>query len=243
MDGDLLIDLAAAGAGGRVQEASDEFFAPKERLLADEDPVRDPGRPSRHGVWMDGWETRRRRSRGHDWAIVRLGLRGIGRRVVVDTTHFTGSHPESCAVEAADMPGDPNIVDLVRARDRWVDLLPRVPVEPDSRNVFNVAHGLPVTHLRLVAYPDGGIARLRCFGEPVPREGVLDGETTVDLACISSGARAIECSDRHFGSPNDMLVPGPPHDGRSGWLTRRRRDGGSDWAVIRLAGPGTLERL
>ncbi|NQV07204.1 allantoicase [bacterium] len=239
----LLIDLAAASVGSTVLEASDEFFGPKGRLVLDEAPVADPQRSAKHGVWMDGWETRRRRSPGHDWAIVRLGLRGVIRTVQVDTTHFTGSHPDTCAVEAIDMPGSPNIVDLVRARDRWIELLPRLPAEPDSLNEYNVAGSGPVSHVRLVVYPDGGVARLRCFGDPVPPDGLLDGTTPVDLAAISSGARVIDCSDAHFASPNQMLANGRPNGPRDGWLSRRRRSTGSDWALIRLAGIGRIERI
>jgi allantoicase len=238
---ELLIDLAAAGLGGRVLEASDEFFAPKENLVADSPPVLDPDRRTSRGRWMDGWETRRRRSAGHEWAIVRLGLPGVLRTVVVDTSHFTGSAPGQVSVEAIDLPGDPNIVDLVRSRDRWTEVLARSDVAPNTANVFPLAQSEAVTHVRLVLYPDGGVARLRCLGEPVPPDHILRTEGA-DLAAIASGGRVVDCSSRG-SNPNRMLRGGKPEGPSDGWLTPRRRDPGYDWAVIRLAGPGQVDRL
>ena len=79
-----LPDLAARRLGGMVLLANDEFFAPKENLLEPADPVFDPDRYTDRGKEMDGWETRRRREPGHDWCIVRLGIPGIVRGVVVE---------------------------------------------------------------------------------------------------------------------------------------------------------------
>src|SRR5947199_7905623 len=83
-----LVVLAAERLGGAVLAANDEFFAPKENLLKTAPPVFVEGRYTDVGKWMDGWETRRRREPGHDWAIVRLGLPGVPRGVIVDTAHF-----------------------------------------------------------------------------------------------------------------------------------------------------------
>jgi allantoicase len=232
----LLIDLASYDLGGRALEASDESLGPKERLVATEPPrLPEPGARQR-----DGWETRRRRDGGHDWVIVRLGLRGILRRLVVDTSTFAGDEPEACSLEAIDLPGKPNIVELVRDRDRWFEALPRVPID-HGPNEFNLPSDLPATHVRLVLYPDGGVARLRCHGEPVPSPGPCGSDRILDVAAITSGGRVVDCSSPGATSPNRML--GEPAGGPGGWLTPRRRRPGHEWAVIRLAGAATLDRI
>ncbi len=233
-DPDLLIDLAAERFGGRVVEASDEQFAPASRLIAD-------GHPGTGGDRIDAWATRRRRRPGHDWAVIRLGLPGVVRRVVLDTSHITGSHPSEVSVEAIHLPGSPNLIELVRQPERWRDIVARTPVEPDHVASFPVAWSEPATHVRLVAYPDGAIARLRVLGEPIaPAEAIGNPET--DVASIAAGAITLDCSDAHYGNPNDMLTADKQRRG-PGWLTRRRRDGRHDWAVIRLSGPSELQRV
>src|SRR6266567_1675325 len=112
MDFTELIDLAAERLGGSVLVANDEFFAPKENLLKAGDPVFMEGKYTDLGKWMDGWETRRRRTPGHDWCIVRLGLPGVIRGVMVDTSHFTGNYPEHFSLEACAREGQPNVEDL-----------------------------------------------------------------------------------------------------------------------------------
>jgi allantoicase len=240
---DLLVDLAAARVGGKVLAANDEFFAPKEGLIADGDPVWDPDKYTARGKWMDGWETRRRREPGHDWAILRLGIPGLIRTVIVDTRHFTGNFPESAAVEAIDLPGTPDLVELARDPSRWTEIVSRRALRGDTRNEFEAAPMGRATHARLVIHPDGGVARLRLFGDPVPPDGLLDGETEVDLAALTNGARAIDCSDRHYSSPNRMLLDGRAKGMWDGWETRRRRGPGNEWAVIRLAGRGSVNRI
>jgi allantoicase len=231
----LLIDLASHALGGRAVEASDEFFSPANRLVADDPPQ--PPQPGHRR--RDAWETRRRHAEsGHDWAIVRLGMRGIVRRVVVDTSHAGPDRPEGCSLEAVDLPGAPNIVELVRDPQRWATIVPRHSLG-EGVTRFDVPAGHPATHVRLVVYPDGAISRLRCLGEPLPPDGVLG--KVADLAAVASGARVVDCSGTGPTSPNRMLgAPGPAPDG---WLTARRRSPGNEWAVVRLAGPGLLERI
>ena len=88
------IDLASERIGGAVVAANDEFFAGRENLVRAAAPV-ERDEYVLTGKWMDGWETRRRREAGHDWCIVRLGLRGAVRSLVVDTSFFRGNYPES----------------------------------------------------------------------------------------------------------------------------------------------------
>jgi len=240
---DLLVDLASERLGGKVLAVNDEFFAPKENLVKDAEPLWNPDKFTAHGKWMDGWETRRRREPGHDWAVVRLAIPGIVHHVIVDTAYFTGNFPESASLEAIDLPNDPSLVELVRDPARWTEIVPRTPLRGNTLNELPVAVGGRITHVRLVIYPDGGVARLRVLGEPVPPEGLLDGQHQVDLALLNNGARAIDCSDRHYSSPNRMLVPGRALGMWDGWETKRRRGAGNDWAVIRLAGRATVQRI
>ena len=219
---ELLIDLSSAQIGGNVLAASDELLGPKEGLLTSS---------------QAGWETRRRHAKGHDWAIVALGVPGVIRHVVVDTTGFVGRQPAQISVESIRLPGSPDIVELVRDPGRWAEIVPRSSPAIDRVETFVVGSAHAATHIRLVMYPDGGIAGLRVLGDPTPREGLLDGEAEIDLAAVGNGARVIDCSGPSFSSPNEMLG----NDGR--WLTHRRRDTGHEWAMIRLAGRGSLDRL
>jgi allantoicase len=167
-----LVNLASTRLGGRVLEANDDFFAPKENLLNPSKPVFIEGKYTSRGKWMDGWETRRRRTPGYDWCIIRLGLAGIIRGVVVDTSHFKGNFPSHFSLDACDLGLSAQYKnEKRRLRDsatRWVELVPQTALQGDTQNQFPVAHASMVTHLRLKIYPDGGVARLRVHGEVVP---------------------------------------------------------------------------
>jgi allantoicase len=111
------------------------------------------------GMW-DGWETRRRRGPGNDWAIVRLAGRGAVEAIEIDTTHFKGNAPGSAAVFAADAPG----VEVPPA-ERWRPLLALTDLTPDTPHRFDdLGDDAPATHLRLDIHPDGGVARFRAWG-------------------------------------------------------------------------------
>ena len=164
-------DLAGRALGGSVIYANDELFAERENLIKPEAPAFQPHTFGHKGQIMDGWETRRRREAGFDTAIVRLGCGGVVRRVVVDTSWFTGNYPPEVSVEACGGEGYPSPADLAAAT--WTTLVPRSPVAGDSRNTFEVEPGRRATHVRLTIFPDGGVARLRVHGEPVPDPRLL----------------------------------------------------------------------
>ena len=235
-----LLDLAARGLGGSVVAANDEWFAGKENLILPGRPVFDPGAFGPRGKVMDGWETRRRREVGKDWALVRLGAPGVVRQVVVDTAHFTGNHPERAAVQACAVQGYPTPGELAVAD--WVELVPLSPLKGDCENVFAVALERCFTHVRLVIDPDGGVARLRVLGEVVADPRLLGG-SGVDLAAQENGGLALECSDWFYSSPHHLNAPGLPRHMGEGWETRRRRGPGHDWVLLRLAGQGLVERV
>lgn len=228
-----LPDLAVRTLGGAVIAANDEFFADKENLIRPEAPVFSPQTFNVKGQVYDGWETRRRRTEGHDFAMVRLGLPGIPHSVVVDTANFTGNYPPECSVEAVAAEGYPSPEELLEAD--WVQVVPRSPLRGDARNEFAVDTWQRFTHARLSIYPHGGVARLRVHGEPLPDPRELIG-LPIDLAAMANGGRAVACSDSFFSKPDNMLQPGESRFMSDGWETARRRDDGNDWAIIALAG-------
>ncbi|MBF6172032.1 allantoicase [Nocardia blacklockiae] len=229
-----LPDLAARRVGGSVVAASDEFFAERENLVKDEAPEYRPHTFTNKGQEYDGWETRRRRdgSTGPDWALVRLGIAGVPAAVVVDTAHFAGNYPPEVSVEGACVAGHPSVEELLVAN--WHTVVPRSPVDGDTRTVFEVRHARRLTHLRLNMHPDGGIARLRVHGTAVPDPRWLD-DVPFDLAALRHGGRVVDCSDGFFSPPNNMLQPGLSRFMADGWETRRRRGAGNDWATVALA--------
>jgi allantoicase len=244
MDFTEYIDLAAERLGGRVLAANDDFFAPKENLLKASAPVWIPDKYTDLGKWMDGWETRRRRTPGCDWCIVKLGLPGMIHGVVVDTAYFKGNYPESCELESCAMVGDPSISQLEDSATEWSVLLPKSPLAGDSLNRFPLAPSGRITHLRFKIYPDGGVARLRVHGEVIPDWPALEragGE--IDLAAMEHGGWVIVSSDMFFGSRNHLIQPGPSTGMHDGWETRRRRGPGHDWCIIRLGTAGIVRRV
>jgi allantoicase len=232
-----LPDLASRRLGGSVVYANDELFAERENLIKPEEPVFRPHTFGHKGQIMDGWETRRRREPGSDAAIIRLGCGGVVRRVVVDTSYFTGNYPPEVSVEACGAEGYPSPADLTEAR--WTTLVPRSPVAGDARNEFEVEPGPRATHVRLTMFPDGGVARLRVYGEPVPDPRLLPA--TIDLAALENGAVVTGCSNMFYSSPANLLLPGQARVMGDGWETSRRRDQANDWVEVRLACTGSVE--
>ena len=233
-----LPDLAVRSLGGSVVAANDELFAERENLVKPEAPSYQAYTFGHKGQVYDGWETRRRREPGHDWAIVRLGLPGVVRGVVVDTTFFKGNYPPEVSVEGASVEGYPTPAELQQAE--WMPLVPRSGVQGDAPNRFEVGVPWRFTHLRLCIYPDGGVARLRVHGEVVPDPRLLTAGT-VDLAALEHGGDVSGCSNMFYSSPKNLISPGLARVMGEGWETARRRDDGNDWVELRLAGAGVVQ--
>ncbi|MGZ8853452.1 MAG: allantoicase [Thermoanaerobaculia bacterium] len=237
-----LVDLAGEKLGGSVLYANDDFFAEKENLIKPGKPVWKEHEYTDRGKWMDGWESRRRRTPGHDFAILRLGARGVVRGVVVDTSFFRGNFPESCSIEGVSLSPLASVDELLEAK--WLPILGHSKLQGDSENIFAAGAPFAVTHLRFNIVPDGGVARLRVHGEPVPdwhRAGGLGGE--VDLAAVENGGEVLACSDAFFGPKNNLIMPGRALDMSDGWETRRRRGPGHDWVVVKLTTEGVVHRV
>lgn len=234
-----LPDLASRALAGSVVYANDELFAERENLIKPGRAVFSPEDFGHKGKVYDGWETRRRREPGHDHAVVRLGVPGVVRGVVVDTSWFRGNYPPHASVEATSVEGYTSPAELEQAD--WVPLVPKSPISGDCDNVFPVDHPRSFTHVRLSIYPDGGVARFRVHGEPVPDPRLLTG--TVDLAAMEHGGHVVDCSDEFYSSPTQLLLPGRARSMGEGWENARRRHGGNDHVTVRLAAPGTVRRV
>ena len=239
-----LVDLASERLGGAVVYANDDFFAPKENLLKASAPVWREGAYTERGKWMDGWESRRRRTPGFDWCLVRLGAAGRVRGVVVDTSFFRGNFPESCSLEGCVAPPNADVEALTDESVEWFELLPERPLAGDSQNPFYVTSDERVTHLRFKIYPDGGVARLRVYGEVLPDwDAIRRAGGLVDLAAVENGGLVVATSDEFFGHRHNLVMPGRAADMSDGWETKRRRGPGHDWCVIQLGARGTIERV
>jgi allantoicase len=234
------LDLASERLGGSVLYATDDYFAEKENLLKPSKPVWKEHDYTDRGKWMDGWESRRKRTPGHDFAIVRLGARGVVRGVVVDTSFFRGNYPSHCSIDACAVRPEDDIDSLTN----WIEILPKSALQGDSENLFVIESPYAFTHLRLHIYPDGGVARLRVHGEAVPewrRAGGLSNE--LDLAAAENGGDVLACSDMFFGPKHNLIMPGRAHNMGDGWETRRRRGPGHDWVVVQLATEAVVRRI
>ena len=297
-----LVDLADGELGGRVLFATDEWFATADNLLKPHAAVFDPDAFCVQGKVMDGWESRRRRTAGFDWCVVRLGLAGHVQGIEIDTAWFTGNQTPAARVFAAHIDdgggaGDDGWIGpkratlgvqgtaatpaevaaaeaAVGAAAEWSELVPLSPLRPgtdppDGSSVHRFAvppelAGRRVTHLRLNQHPDGGIARMRAWGvvaRDYDRELAAAAVGAVDLLSVLNGARALGCSNRHYGEPRNLIKPGRGANMGAGWETARnpRRPaeivtdaatglvhmpGASDWCVLRLAAvAGKVERL
>ncbi|PZS37006.1 MAG: allantoicase [Pseudonocardiales bacterium] len=232
-----LPDLASVVLGGSVVYANDETFAAAHNLIAPGPAVHDPDSFSYRGKVYDGWETRRHRTPGEDFAVIRLAAPGVLRAVDVDTAHFTGNYPPFASVQATTLLGYPTPEELLGAE--WTTLVDKSALAGDTGNLLPVtAPERLVTHVRLTIHPDGGVARLRAYGEVVPDPRQLGGR--VDLASVLHGGTVEACSNMFYSSSANVLAPGRARVMSDGWETSRRRDDGNDWLTIRLAAPGVL---
>jgi allantoicase len=235
-----LPDVASRVLGGSVRYASDEFFADADNLIEPGPAGHDPAAFGIRGKLYDGWETRRRREPGEDFAIVRLAAPAVLRGVNIDTSHFRGNYPPAAVLDGATLLGYPALDDVLAAN--WLPLTEVAALRGDQANLVPVtAPDRLVTHVRLRIQPDGGVARLRAFGAVVPDPGRLGGR--VDLAATLAGGQVTACSNMFYAAPGNALAPGRARVMSDGWETQRRRDDGNDWLVVRLAAPGLLHHV
>lgn len=232
------INLAEERVGTKVLACSDDFFAEKENIIRPGRGVFIPDKYTDHGKWMDGWESRRKRTPGNDWLTLRLGLAGSIHGFDIDTNHFLGNHPPFASIEAAELNSDPDDETL------WTEILPKSPLNPGSQNLFEISPTKRFTHIRLKIYPDGGVARLRVYGEVSVEWGSFAPNALIDLAAVQNGGKVLVCNDMFFGPKDNLIMPGRGVNMGDGWETRRKRNlPGFDWCVLALGHRGRIKKI
>ena len=219
-----LIDLAQPRLGTKVLFKTDDFFASANRIISPTEPVFKEGVFDKHGKWMDGWESRRKRTKGHDYIILKLGKPGNIKKIDVDTSHFNGNQPSMVSIEGANSNSDKT------NQLKWQPLLLRKKTKANSHHYFTVNSKKVFTHIKFNIFPDGGVARLKLYGS-ISKSNKLKNKKT-NLASLLDGASVIACNNEHFGKAENILAPGKSKNMGDGWETRRRRDKGFDWLIL-----------
>lgn len=239
-----LTELASEKVNGKVLYCTDDFFAEKENLLKVPPAIFLPDEYTERGKWMDGWESRRKRVEGYDWAVIRLGIPGYVKGVDIDTAFFTGNHPPYASVWGAKLDAGADEDSLYKEKMEWTEIVPKVSLNPGSQNLFAAINNSDYfTHLRLNIFPDGGVARFRVYGDV--HKGWKEnykGEQ-IDLAGLVNGGKVIICNDMYFGSKDNLNSPTKSMYMGDGWETKRKRIPGYDWCILKLAEAGSIKKI
>lgn len=237
-----LTDLAAERLGGKVLYATDDFFAEKENLIAPTRGVFIDDKYTDRGKWMDGWESRRKRVPGHDWAVIQLATSGKIKGFDIDTNFFLGNHPPHASIEAIYLDNTDGITDWDSLP--WKEILPKSHLDAGSQNFYESNSDAIYTHLRLHIYPDGGVARFRVYGEVFKNWDTFDASQEIDLVAAINGGQAIACNDMFFSSMSNLIMPNRGVNMGDGWETKRNRTPNNrDWVILKLAHKGTVDRI
>ena len=231
-----LIDLAQPRLGSKVIFRTDDFFASAKRIIDPAAPVFKDGLFDKNGKWMDGWESRRKRTPGHDYLIIKLGKPGSISKVDVDTTHFNGNQPSMISIEACNSKSN-NFKNF-----KWKSLVNKKKVKANSQHIFKTSSKSVFTHIKLNIFPDGGVARLRLYGS-ISKKNNKFGKKIINLASLLDGASVIACNNEHFGKAENILAPGKAKNMGDGWETRRRRDKGFDWLILNSISGNKINKI
>lgn len=234
-----LTNLASPKIGTKIIEVSDDFFGKASRMIDDKDPVFIEDKYDEHGKWMDGWESKRRRDGGNDWAIIELGSPGIISEVDIDTSFFTGNFPPFASIEGLYSDQKPN------ENSDWIKILSKSSLKGDASNKFKVQTKTKVNYIRLQIYPDGGVARFRLFGEVKLNWDLYNNNKNnlIELSSLKLGGSIVAYNNAHYGDVSALLSDGRGKTMGDGWETRRRREPGHDWIIIKLATQGLIKRI
>jgi len=231
-----LVDLAQSRLGTKIVYKTDEFFAPAKRIISPWPPVFKEGVFDKNGKWMDGWETRRKRKKGHDYLILKLGKTGRVYKVDIDTSYFSGNHPSKVSLEACYSKKE-----LPDKNSKWITILKKTPTKANSHHIFKIKNKSIFSHVKLNIFPDGGVARLRIYGSMDVKKKF--GKKTFNLTSVLNGAVPIVCNNEHFGRAENILAPGIGKNMGDGWETRRSRGKNVDWLIIKCAAPGKIKNI
>ena len=239
-----LIDLASEKLGGKALVCSDDFFAEKENLLKPGRGIFITDKYTDRGKWMDGWESRRKRTPGYDWCIIQLGASGIIKGLDIDTNFFLGNHPPHASVEVCNVEGNPSTEFLLSDKVKWTEILTKSHLDAGSQNFFEVNSPEIWTHMRLNIYPDGGVARLKVYGEVYKNWSLVKQDEMIDLASAVNGAKSILCNDMFFSHMDNLIMPGRGVNMGDGWETKRNRTPNNrDWVIVKLAHKGEISKI
>ena len=233
-----LLNVAAKKLGARTLSCSDDFFAEKENLIKPGRGVFITDKYTDRGKWMDGWESRRKRTSGHDWCIVQLAETSVIKGIDIDTNHFLGNHPPHCSIEACRL-ADENV-----DKAYWVEIISKSPLDPGSHNFVEIENKEIWTHVKLNIYPDGGVARLKVYGEVKKSWQNIKDDELVDLVAATNGGKSLACNDMFFSHMDNLIMPGKGENMGDGWETKRnRRPNNRDWVIIRMAHAGIVKKI
>ncbi len=233
-----LINLASPKLGSLGVKANDEFFAPLKRMLLDNEPIFIPDKYDDHGKWMDGWETKRRRVPGNDWCLIKLGSPGIIKEIDVNTKFFTGNYPPQASIEGIYSESEPDIDDK-----NWLTILEKIDLDGDKINKFCIKKKNVVNWIKVNIYPDGGIARLRLWGDVYQNWDNFDNNKIMEISALKNCGKIISYNNAHYGDVSALLSEGRGKNMGDGWETRRRREPGNDWIIIELGKKARLEEV
>ena len=195
-----LTNLASPKIGTKIIEVSDDFFGEASRMLDDKEPVFIKDKYDEHGKWMDGWESKRRRDGGNDWATIKLGSPGIITEIDIDTSFFTGNFPPFASIEGLYSDQKPS------KDSDWIEILSKTSLKGDSGNKFKIESKTKVNFIKLQIFPDGGVARLRLFGEvKLNWENYDNKNDLIELSSLKLGG-SIAVSYTHLTLPTIYSV-------------------------------------
>ena len=229
------VNLASPKLGTKVMSFSDDFFGKVSRMLNDKAPQFIEDKYDNHGKWMDGWESKRRRDGGHDWAIIKLGSPGKVYEIEIDTSFFTGNYPPFASIQGLYSEKKPD------HNDDWKIILRKQKLQGDKVHNFKV-NSTKVNYIRFQIFPDGGIARLRLLGH-VEIDLEKFKNKKIELSSLNLGGKIIAYNNAHYGDVSALLTSGRGKTMGDGWETRRRREPGNDWIIIKLAKSGIIEEI
>ncbi len=237
------LDLAAEKLGGKVLFATDDFFAEKENLIKAGRGIFITDKYTDRGKWMDGWESRRKRTEGHDWCIVQLAAPGRIAGFDIDTNFFLGNHPPHASVEAVLLADASPVKDWGKDVE-WKEILSKSYLDAGSQNFYECNSNEVFSHIRLHIYPDGGVARLKVYGDVEKDWKALSENESLDLGFALNGGKAIACNDMFFSAMDNLIMPDRGANMGDGWETKRNRTPGNrDWVIIKLGHPGIIEKM
>jgi len=237
-------DLASEKLGGKVLYATDDFFAEKENLIKAGRGIFIANKYTDRGKWMDGWESRRKRTPGNDWCVIELATTGSLYGFDIDTNHFLGNAPLDASVEGVLLDKNPTEEEIISGNIPWKEILPKSPLQAGSQNLFDSINHAVFSHLRLHIYPDGGVARFRAYGTVFKNWNDINPNEEIDLAAALNGGKSIHCNDMFFSSMDNLIMPGRGVTMGDGWETKRNRTPNNcDWVIIKLATKGHVNRI